>query len=62
MKVQLCIELEVEADGIADAVHVVDGYLDAGELQEALNGHDCDAGPLRVLSAVVVMGGCDDAG
>lgn len=46
------IVITLEIDGTpADAAHVVDRLLDAGFLQDAINGHDCDAGPLRVRVA-----------
>lgn len=38
-----------------DAIHVVDALLDAGILQDAINDHDADAGPLRVESAVATI-------
>jgi hypothetical protein len=36
----------------SDALHVVDALLDAGFLQDAVNDHDADAGPCRVMTAI----------
>lgn len=53
-RVTLVIELEIDGDP-SDAFDVVDGLLDAGFLQDAINDHDRDAGPLHVVSAVAVL-------
>lgn len=50
--IRLVVELEVEGDE-ANACAVVDDVLDGGAFQDAINEHDCDAGPLRVKSATV---------
>ena len=51
--VALTIELLIDGDS-DDAYHVVDGLLDNGHVQDAINDHDFDdCGPLRVVSAVV---------
>lgn len=48
------IVITLEIDGAQDdADTVVDALLDAGLLQDAINAHESDAGPLRVTSAAV---------
>lgn len=49
--VYIALEIEGEDDG-DDAFYVVDSLLAGGLLQDAVNDHACDAGPLHVLSAV----------
>lgn len=49
---KITIELEIEGDAV-DAYHVVNEILDIGMLQDAINEHEADAGPLRVTSATV---------
>lgn len=46
------IALDIEGTP-ENAQHVVDSLLDAGFLQDAINGHDADAGPLHVRSALI---------
>jgi len=46
------VRLVIEGDA-SDAAYVVGEALDAGHLQDAINEHDCEAGPLRVVSATV---------
>jgi hypothetical protein len=48
--VRVIVTLELLGDP-ASAQHVVDAVLDAGVFQDAINDHDCDAKPLRVLAA-----------
>ena len=49
---KMIIELEIE--GLeADATSVIDELLDSGLLQDAINDHEFDAGPLLVKSALV---------
>jgi hypothetical protein len=50
----IVIELEIDGDE-QDAADVVDRVLDTGILQDAINDHEFDAGPVRVTSAVVVV-------
>jgi hypothetical protein len=48
------ITITLEIDGYqSDAEHVVDSLLDAGFLQDAINDHDADAGPLHVTAATI---------
>jgi hypothetical protein len=49
---KVVIHLEIEGSA-ADAYYVIDGILDAGFLQDAINEHDADCGVLHVRSAVV---------
>ncbi len=49
----LHVILEVEEQRPGDALQIVDNLLDAGLLQDAINVHDGDAGPLHVEVAVV---------
>ena len=44
--------LEIDGD-LEDAHYVVESVLDEGLFQESINGHDLDAGPLTVTSAMV---------
>jgi hypothetical protein len=48
----LTVVLEIEGSEV-DARYVVNELLDAGFFQDAINEHDCEAGLLRVKSAVV---------
>jgi hypothetical protein len=50
VKTKITIELEVEGDE-SEALYVVESLLDNGDLQESINDHAFDVGPLRVLSA-----------
>lgn len=53
MLTKILIELEIDEQTPGDARFVVDSILDAGVLQDAINDHDSDAGPLRVVSAII---------
>ena len=46
------IELTIEGKD-KDAFYVVDELLDQGFLQDAINEHGLDAGPLKVVKAIV---------
>jgi hypothetical protein len=46
------IKLVVKGDASA-AREAVEASLDAGDLQDAVNTYDHDAGPLKVISALV---------
>lgn len=47
------IIVEIEVDGNEEAaLEVVDGVLDAGVFQDAINGWERDEGSVRVTSAV----------
>ncbi len=50
--ITVTIILQIRGD-IADAQYVADAVLEAGCLQDAINDHDFDAGPLHVQSAHV---------
>ncbi len=51
----LVITLVIEGNE-DDTLQGVDDLLDAGLLQDAINDHDSDAGPLRVLTALCRLG------
>jgi hypothetical protein len=48
---RVIVELTIEGDE-ENAVYVVDALLDVGLLQDAINDHDLDAGPMRVTCAL----------
>lgn len=49
------ITIVLKIRGAGDAYHVVNELLDQGVLQEAINHHECDTGPISVASATVVI-------